>query len=790
MNLPLIRKNLLRIERYLLIARRGFALLISLLLILICQPSVHAVDIDAWVGFGLSGGTSNRYLPDAWNLFTVALTGQGESGQYQLQISVKSGDRTEIYSRHISLHDGSLNEVHCFAIQIKTNNQFRFMGGNTAADITVQLVKDGRKIADKTVSLPTGSDPKTFHVLALTKDGSGLNFLMGKKLGLIHHHFNPGLLGQDNGGGGRGMMGAPFNAQLNGKMKKPKHPEINDQADLYVSYCDTRTLPTMPQAYQMIDAIVLADAPLDNLTEDQTTAIKGFLRDGGLLLISGGGDLTRFKSKFLLDLLPIVPNGVSSVSDIPELAARYGASLNLKEKLALIDGNIRNEGSVLLSQRGSGCELISSRPYGCGKVVFTSFDCYAPELRGWSPAPSMWRDIFLTGSPPISARKLLELHGTGMHSNNLSQSLVDAMAGKPAGNAPSFQTLAIFLGLYLLLLIPVSAMVLKKLDKRELTWITAPCLIIGFTIVSYLIARSLKGNALTLNRVAIIESTANSDQFAGTAQMTLYSPQRADYDIEFGTSEGSNNSYSGYSPSEIYPAILSSAAGSLTVEQDRTPAIRKANVRLWDKRSFGMPITTSPGGPIQVSAKMLNEKLALVSITNGTKYTLKDCSLINSEQSIPLGNMAPGEKREKEIVWINRGGGTSLNLNTSLSTFSGNIVNHAPNDRLSDEEALQSALTQVLSQGRQNGGYWDIYTGDFGRVTTAFTGWFSDPIIDVTINGKRPAGTEMNLLIAHIPTPIGAPPRLISSAEPFRRAPILDLEDEISPSSGKTSIFK
>ncbi len=744
--------------------------------------------MDAWVGFGSPGASSNRYLPDSWNLFSVSLSGQGVSGQCQLQVALKSGDRTDVYSRRISLHEGPLNEVHSFAVKIKSNNQFRFTGGNAAPEITVQLVKDGQKIGERTIALPLASEPKTFNVLALTKDGSGLNFLMKKKLGLIHHHFNTSYL-QD---GSQGMMARSAPSGSSGKLtgKNLKRSEINPSANLDVLYSDTRTLPTLQQAYGMVDAIVLADAPLDNLTEDQSAALKGFVRDGGLLIVSGGGDLARFKSQLLLDLLPIVPDNITSAPDLPELATRYHTPLGMKENLALIEGRLKEGASSLLTKTSSKVPLISFRPYGCGTVVFTSFDCYSPALRGWSPAPSMWRDMLLIGAPPVSPRTLVEAHGDEYMANNTSQNLVDAMAGKPAGNAPSFQTLAIFLGMYLILLIPVSGFVLKKLDRRELTWITAPCLIIGFSVASYLIARSLKGNALTLNRVAVIETTANSDQYAGTAQMSLYSPQHTEYDIEFGTSEGARNSYSGFSPSEIYSAMLSSASGSLTVEQDQTPAIRKADVRLWDKRSFGIPFSPSLGGPVNISTKMINEKIVHIEITNHTHYMLKNCTLSNTEQIIALGNLGPGETIKKEMVWLNRGGGSSLNLIGGSNSVPGFPNPDLPQTKLSDADALKFALAQIVSQARHMDSNWYEPTGDYGRVTTAFAGWFDDPIVDVTVDGKRPSGTEMNLLVTHIPTPADAPERLSSAVNPFKREPILDLEDEQTANKSKLGIFK
>ena len=71
----------------------------------------------------------------------------------------------------------------------------------------------------------------------------------------------------------------------------------------------------MAQGYAMIDAVALADQPLDNLTEDQVAALQSYVRDGGLLIVAGGGDLSRLKSQFYQEMLPVTPTNAVVVRD-------------------------------------------------------------------------------------------------------------------------------------------------------------------------------------------------------------------------------------------------------------------------------------------------------------------------------------------------------------------------------------------------------------------------------------------------------------------------------------------
>ena len=226
-----------------------------------------------------------------------------------------------------------------------------------------------------------------------------------------------------------------------------------------------------------------------------------------------------------------------------------------------------------------------------------------------------------------------------------SSRLTDALAGRQAAKPPPFGIIAGFVGLYLFLLIPVSYFILKKIDKREFTWITAPILIIGFTGGSYALANTIKGGLLTLHRAVVYEGVANSDQFAGYAQMTLYSPKRTGYDISFPTQSGEDAKSFMTIPTEISNWFGQNQ--SVTMNQDKIPTIKDLRMRLWDKRSFEMLFAGNLGGGIGAKLKVSKDKKSfVVTITNETEYTLKDCALIIGNQNFAdIGTLKPEESK-------------------------------------------------------------------------------------------------------------------------------------------------
>src|SRR5437868_1134209 len=69
---------------------------------------------------------------------------------------------------------------------------------------SAQFALDARELARRRFALPLYVSEETFNILALTRDGSGMNFLAKKKLGLIHRGVNPGRLLSRYGGGAGG----------------------------------------------------------------------------------------------------------------------------------------------------------------------------------------------------------------------------------------------------------------------------------------------------------------------------------------------------------------------------------------------------------------------------------------------------------------------------------------------------------------------------------------------------------------------------------------------------------
>ena len=79
--------------------------------------------------------------------------------------------------------------------------------------------------------------------------------------------------------------------------------------------------------------------------------------------------------------------------------------------------------------------------------------------------------------------------------------------------------LAVIAG-YILLIGPLSYLVLRRLDRRELAWIVAPILVVIFSGVSYGIGASMKGSQIIVNQIAMVR-TSTDGTAASVSTMNL-----------------------------------------------------------------------------------------------------------------------------------------------------------------------------------------------------------------------------------------------------------------------------
>ena len=601
--------------------------------------------------FGIGG----RYRPGAWCPVTVTLrnpTSDSRTGQVQVLASSDSNQGRNGMGGNRALGAALFGRPVTLAANPNPQSfQLYTRGMDTGRDsVTVQFAEgqergDGRVLAQantqdtKTSGAITGT-PVTDNDLLLVGfggDPSAFTALNGRSVGLLH-----------TAGGVKPFSNAPPPNVPGMGRQTPMTPP---QGTLQVAEASGGELPDKAAGYGGVDAFLLrSDAPLDGLTEAQADALKGWVASGGHLIVCGGVDAGRFASSFFNGLLPATVGPARSGVTMPGAGAVGALTLTPKPL----------PGVHVTSSTTDGTPLTVSGPFGAGVVTLAAYD---PTAKSFQTAAAnetgMWQNLLTTGPassaavlPYVAARE--ENYHPNSYGGNEISLLSDAVMRGASLDAPGTEVIGLFLLVYLLCLVPVNYLILKRFDRKELAWVTIPAVVVLFAVGTFSVGYAAKGGSVFLNRAAVVETSAGRREAGVYAELGLFSPHRTTYDINlpganalaaipnpgvnFGFRGGSSNDTQSYGVTKF-------------VQTSEGASLLDTSVNMWAMRAFDFQATEDLGGTID--AVLTPQNGAPLSpgvlswgvtgtVTNHTSHAFTDCVIIYNGQAIPVGSLASG----------------------------------------------------------------------------------------------------------------------------------------------------
>ncbi|GEM_PF-1760675 len=450
------------------------------------QPDEAGVELVASAGFG---GLEVNYGGGGWAPFRIQVANQGESIVGRLAVLSKSsqGQTTpaRAYVKDVQLPTGS-RQFHEIAAYINTNE-----------DVDVQLVSQNKIIAATTVKVErqTGYGNDNVRVAVVDNDSTTLNNISALQLAPNPNRLpfekvtlqNTPTQTADPNQATQQAQPAPNNRNRRGYM--PQHPTVRPVV------IAPEEMPRDFVSYDPIDVVVINDAPLNQLNEDQSRALKNWVASGGMLVVTGGADLTGLRTSGLDALLPVDAQGSSAVAALTELTDTYGAFEN-KDQLLAVAAKARPTAKTIIGTPEQA--IVAESRYGNGLVRFIAVNPKLNPYRSWGANKYLWTDVLanLTNArnSPYPGRRSFRGNFWGVQ--NFLFKLAEI---KPASSS----VLLIFLLLYVLTLGPVNYFTLKWLKKLDLAWVTIPGVIILFTLLSVVFAQFNRTGTVSSDTMAV-----------------------------------------------------------------------------------------------------------------------------------------------------------------------------------------------------------------------------------------------------------------------------------------------
>jgi hypothetical protein len=394
-------------------------------------------------------------------------------------------------------------------------------------------------------------------------------------------------------------------------------------------------LPARVEGWATLDRIVWQDIDSNQLTPDQLDALRRWIAAGGRLVIVGGSAGIGTLSAFPDDILPYRPT--ATVDAAPStLSSLLGPPPAGAADVPAMAGALAHGRALATSgDRAVAAELT----YGAGRVTILGFDPTSGWIASSNLADAEWR----------SALPARTSDGTLLTDDS---QLIQAVYQLPALALPPTGGLLGIIGAYILIIGPINYLILKRLDRRELAWLTMPVLVIAFAAAAFGYGALLKGTDVVVNEVAIVRAAPDATEATAQVYFGIFSPNRATYRVDvphgallagpiagdpFGQATTTLDIIQGTGPAEPSAVRnLSVGTGSIRIVRAQVPVTAprmKANLQLVNGSLTGTFENASDGTIENVAVILGSSVLVLGDVP---AHTSKDVQL--GVQDNPFGS--------------------------------------------------------------------------------------------------------------------------------------------------------
>ncbi len=487
--------------------------------------------------------------------------------------------------------------------------------------------------------------------------------------------------------------------------------------------------PNRTEGLEAFDVIVLGDADAQGFSAPMLGTLEGWVAGGGTLVLPGSPRAGANMSRLPEQLRPVEISGSVELENTSALE-RLGQE-PLPATFPLQVSVTRAVSGHVLAQEGEVPLAVLSR-FGQGRALFLAFDPAAQPLAGWAGTPRMLKVLLFQALPPslILSDQAQRRDSRGTMSRG-GYSSYSAMANLPALELPSINLLLGLIAGYIVLAGPVNYLVLRRLRRPGLMWVTIPALVLLFSGSAYLLAVRAKGTDVQASVVSVIQESDDTSWAQVRRMVVVVAPGRGDYRVvdssralaaSWDGAGGGFGGNSGDSGVKIRNADDRSELELLRMEQWTTRTHMNHGVQRMEEA---------------LSHDLYIEEQSLKgTVTNESPTTFQQVLLLTGGPAAEFGALAPGETVTVDIPVVFPSGGRP----GWREQLRGRFGSHSPSERL--ERRQQILLRDVAEEALES-----FYAGAPGRLSHIIVAWTDEAPMGITVNEAEADGSSLTLLV-------------------------------------------
>ncbi|MCP4624157.1 MAG: hypothetical protein GY850_11560 [bacterium] len=399
-------------------------------------------------------------------------------------------------------------------------------------------------------------------------------------------------------------------------------------AQLHPANVRPKFLPETWYGYGSVKLLILRIDTIRQLRNRQFQALIQWVNQGGYLVLGTGLNYGSLGDQRLQDILPIRVTGHRQFSELKSLGPFCDRELTGTKPFLVL--NARMDDSKILAQE-NGIPIITRRNIGYGKVIFLSFDLNTPPFSRWDGRRLFWNKI-LSLQPKID-RPMIKVN---------DQQIVNSMlAGLPV-KFPKFRSIAIFVGIYLIILLFLFKKIKKPGRSRRRYSLFFIVTILFFTFIGYrgFYSPNLK-HKISYNSFCQLDIADPDAPAAARYYIGLYSLANLEYGLKF-------DSYF-YPVSHIISDQSTAKVPNPYVLQNKDDGQHLiGSIQPWQHNFYQLNLhLTSP-----VAGYARHDKsFVTVMVENSLPHNLVDCLIYYRKRIITIEDILAGSRQTIKLDW-------------------------------------------------------------------------------------------------------------------------------------------
>lgn len=451
------------------------------------------------------------------------------------------------------------------------------------------------------------------------------------------------------------------------------------------------TFPDQAQGLDCLDIIVINDYNTSQLNEAQYTALKQWVKKGGSLVLGTGstyqktlevfkddfftgeiGKLTKVSTTFGLSKEDVellkrekileeeaklqqkeeleqtneerIKEGIEPIEDDILLfeptseEALNDISLNMVTKDAL--SITPSDSTILLREENVPLVLLTQK--GSGNIQVMTIDI-GLTYDNWYSIGTRIYELVQTN---LSSSKKQQIEKELDQGSYYGYSVIDTLNYNDAKELPKVSLFTVIIGIYLLVVGPFLYLILKKIDKRHLTWMIVPACSVLFALILYAAGSSTRVTEPFVNYLAYLRFDENK-KASEEVYFSLTAPYNKKYEVEISDTNtvrpfSQNNYYWRYNTTDQdnnkinYKTGIKYGTGTITLEMNDYSSFSSAYfVSEQEVKSEGT----------YESDLSYYEGAYEGFFENQLGYDIENAFLLGNASLVPLGDIKQGERR-------------------------------------------------------------------------------------------------------------------------------------------------